>query len=68
MPPAPSPRLPPRLRPSRFEDVAQIQTLEAAHGMETHPADDWRGAISSTVSSSACASAEIALSSPISQP
>jgi hypothetical protein len=34
---------PPRLRPARFEDVAQIQALEAAHGMETQPVDDWRG-------------------------
>jgi hypothetical protein len=42
-PPKPPPAAPPQLRPSRFEDLAQIQALEAAHGMETHPADDWRG-------------------------
>jgi hypothetical protein len=41
LPPArPAPRL---LRPARFEDVAQIQALEAAHGMETQPPADWRG-------------------------
>jgi hypothetical protein len=39
----PTPLAPPRLRPARFEDYPQIQQLEAAHGLRTPPADDWRG-------------------------
>jgi hypothetical protein len=36
------PLSPPRLRPACFDDYPQIRRLEAAHGMVTRSADDWR--------------------------
>ncbi len=33
----------PRLRPARFDDFAQIQSLESSHGLLTLPEETWRG-------------------------